>query len=139
METGPEGSNKDGECIFVLTDSYLEFEKVKNEFPQLRFLTLCQSDETGYYHQEFIHLPPQEKKESIIRLLASVDILLHSGAFVGTIMSGPSVFLMKVRAGDPYVTAIDCPQDMLPSCLALNIDDRAIISQRVVTSWGRTE
>lgn len=55
------------------------------------------------------------------------------------IMSGPSVFLMKVRAGDPYVTAIDCPQDMLPSCLAPNIDDRAIISQRVVASWGRTE
>ena len=121
---------KDGDCIFVLTDSYLEFEKVKNEFPQLRFVTLCQPNETGYYHQEFIHLQPQEKKESIIRLLASVDILLHCSAFVGTITSGPSVFLMKVRVDDPYVTAIDCPQDMLLSCLSLNIDDRAIISQK---------
>lgn len=121
---------KDGECVFVLTDSYLELEKVRNEFPQLRFVTLCQPDETGYYHQEFVRLPPQKKKESIIRLLTSVDILLHCKAFVGTITSGPSVFLMKVRADDPCVTAIDCPQDMLPDCLTLNIDDRADISRR---------
>lgn len=121
---------KDGECVFVLTDSYLELEKVRNEFPQLRFVTLCQPDETGYYHQEFVRLPPQKKKESIIRLLTSVDILLHCKAFVGTITSGPSVFLMKVRADDPCVTAIDCPQDMLPDCQTLNIDDRADISRR---------
>ena len=82
------------------------------------------------HHQEFERLSPQEKKESIIRLLFSVDILLHSSAFVGTITSGPSVFVMKVRADDPYVTAIDCPQDMLPDCLTLNIDDRANISRR---------
>ena len=99
---------KDGECIFVLTDSYLEYEKVRNEFPQLRFVTLCQPDETGYYHRKFVRLPPQKKKESIIRLLASVDILLHSKAFVGTIAAGPSVFLMKVRAEDPNVNAVDC-------------------------------
>ena len=53
-------------------------------------------------------MSPQEKKESIIRLLFSVDILLHSSAFVGSITSGPSVFVMKVRVDDPYVTAIDC-------------------------------
>lgn len=121
---------KDGESIFVLTDSYLELEKVRNEFPQLRFVTLCQPDETGYYHREFIRLPPHEKKESIIRLLVSVDILLHSQAFVGTITSGPSVFLMKVRAKDPNVNAVDCPRTMLLSCLSLNIDDRAVISKR---------
>ena len=121
---------QEGECIFVLTDSYLELEKVRNEFPQLRIVSLCQPHETGYHHQAFEHLSPQEKKESIIRLLISVDILLQCCAFVGTITSGPSVFLMKVRADDPCVTAIDCPQDMLPDCLTLNIDARADISRR---------
>lgn len=123
---------KDGECIFVLTDCYLEYEKVRNEFPQLCFVTLCQPEETGYYHQEFVRLPPQVKKEAIIRLLVSVDILLHSQAFVGTVTSGPSVFLMKVRLEDPNVGAVDCPRTMLLSCLSLNIDDRAVISQRVI-------
>ena len=121
---------KDGECIFALADNYIQLELVRSEFPQLRIVSLCQPYETGYHHQEFERLSPQEKKESIIRLLFSVDILLHSSAFVGTITSGPSVFVMKVRADDPYVTAIDCPQDMLPDCLTLNIDDRANISRR---------
>lgn len=121
---------QDGDCIFILTDNYLELERVRSEFPKLNIVSLCQPNETGYYHHEFELLAPQERKESIFRLLVSVDILLHCSAFVGTITSGPSVFLMKVRIDDPYVTAIDCPQDMLLNCLSLNIDDRAIISQK---------
>jgi hypothetical protein len=103
-------------------------EIVRSEFPQVRIISLCQPNETGYYHQAFTRLSPQEKKESIIRLLTSIDILLHCRAFVGSITSGPSVFLMKVRADEPFVTAIDCPHDMLTRCLVLNIDDRATIS-----------
>ena len=89
--------------------------------------------ETGYYHQEFNRLAPQEKKDAIIRLLASVDILLHSRAFIGTITSGPSVFIMKVRADEPSVTAIDCLREMLPDCLSLTIDERATISREMMT------
>ena len=117
-----------GDCIFALADNYRQLEIVRSEFPQVRIISLCQPDETGYYHQAFTRLSPLEKKESIIRLLTSIDILLHSRAFVGSITSGPSVFLMKVRADEPFVTAIDCPHDMLTRCLVLNIDDRATIS-----------
>ena len=88
---------------------------------------------TGYYHQEFNRLAPQERKDAIIRLLASVDILLHSRAFIGTITSGPSVFIMKVRADEPSVTAIDCLREMLPDCLSLTIDERATISREMMT------
>ena len=119
---------QEGDCIFALADNYHQLEIVRNEFPQVRIISLCQPDETGYYHQAFTRLSPQEKKESIIRLLTSLDILFQCRAFVGTITSGPSVFLMKVRADEPCVTAIDCPHDMLPHCLVLSIDDRAAIS-----------
>lgn len=120
---------KDGDCIFALADNYLQLDIVRSEFPQLHILSLCQPHESGYYHQEFDLLAPQEKKESIIRLLTSVDILLRSKDFRGTITSGPSVFIMKVRAGEPSVTAIDCPREMLPDCLSLTIDKRAAISR----------
>ena len=119
-------------CQVLQSTYYLQLEIVRNEYPQLHIVSLCQPQETGYHHQKFELLTPQEKKESIIRLLVSVDILLHCSAFVGTITSGPSVFLMKVRADDPCVTAIDCPQDMLPDCLTLTIDARAVISQSYV-------
>ena len=119
---------QEGDCIFALADNYRQLEIVRNEFPQVRIISLCQPDETGYYHQAFTSLLPLEKKEFIIRLLTSIDILFHCRAFVGTITSGPSVFLMKVRADEPCVTAIDCPHDMLHRCLVLNIDERAAIS-----------
>lgn len=120
---------KDGDYIFALADNYLQLDIVRSEFPQLHIMSLCQPHESGYYHQAFNHLTPQEKKESIIRLFISVDILLHGCAFRGTITSGPSVFIMKVRAGEPSVTAIDCPHYMFPDCLSLTIDKRAAISR----------
>ena len=119
---------QDGECIFALADNYRQLEIVRSEYPQVRIVSLCQPDETGYYHRAFTRLSPQEKKASVIRLLVSLDILLHCRAFVGTVTSGPSVFLMKVRADEPCVTAIDCPHDMLSRCLVLSIADRAAIS-----------
>ena len=123
----------DGDCIFALADNYNQLDIVRSGFPQLRIMSLCQPHETGYYHQEFNRLAPQEKKDAIIRLLASVDILLHSRAFIGTITSGPSVFIMKVRADEPSVTAIDCLREMLPDCLSLTIDERATISREMMT------
>lgn len=121
---------QDGEYIFVLTDNYLELEIIRNEYPHLHIVSLCQPNETGYHYQAFNRLAPMEKKESIIRLIVSFDILLHCYTFVGTITSGPSVFLMKVRADDPCVTAIDCPQSMLPDCLTFTINERAGISRK---------
>jgi hypothetical protein len=123
---------QDGDCIFALADNYLQLDIVRSEFPHLHILSLCQPHESGYYHQAFNHLTPQEKKESIIRLLTSVDILLRSRAFIGTITSGPSIFIMKVRADESSVTAIDCPHYMFPDCLSLSIDERASISREMM-------
>ena len=123
---------KDGDCIFALADNYTQLEIVRSEFPHLHIVSLCQPQEKGYFHQEFNRMTPHEKKQSIIRLLVSMDILLHSNAFIGTITSGPSVFIMKVRADEASITAIDCPQAMFPDCLSLNIDDRATISHETI-------
>lgn len=121
---------KDGSCVFVLTDDYRQFQKLQTDYPQLRLITLCQAEETGYRHQAFCKLSPQKRKESIVRLLISVDLLLHSRSFVGSITTGPSVFVMKQRAADPYVQAVDCPKEDLASSLTLTIDLRAAISSQ---------
>lgn len=120
---------QDGDYIFALADNYTQLEIVRSEFPHLHIVSLCQPQEKGYFHQEFNRMTSLEKKQSIIRLLVSMDILLHSSAFIGTITSGPSVFIMKVRADESSVTAIDCPRKMLPDCLSLTIDKRAAISR----------
>ena len=123
---------QDGDCIFALADNYTQLEIVRSEFPHLHIVSLCQPQEKGYFHQEFNRMTPLEKKQSIIRLLVSMDILLHSSAFIGTITSGPSIFIMKVRADESSVTAIDCPHYMFPDCLSLSIDERASISREMM-------
>ena len=120
----------DGECLFVLTDDYRLFLKAKEDFPQLRLLTLCQEDETGYHHKRFCQEETQSKKNAISRLIISIDLLLSCSSFVGSITTGPSVFIMKLRQSDSRVQAIDCSKDELPSVLQLPIDARAKISMR---------
>lgn len=119
-----------GSCVFILTDDYRQFQKLQTDYPLLRLVTLCQAGETGYRHQEFCKLPPQKRKESIVRLLISVDLLLHCRSFVGSITTGPSVFVLKQRAADPHVQAVDCPKEDLSSSLSLTIDLRAAISYK---------
>ncbi len=118
----------DGECLFILTDDYRQFLKAKADFPKLKLLTLCREDETGYFHKQFCQEDFQSKREAISRLIISVDLLLSCSSFAGSITTGPSVFIMKLRHGDTQVQAIDCPWEELPTVLQLPLYVRAKIS-----------
>ena len=114
--------------IFVLTDDIRLLEAVEAQFPQLHFVSLCRPDDRGYHHRAFCQTDPQQKKEAIVRLLISVDILLRSHTFVGSITTGPSVFVMKVRPDDAAVIAVDCPKPQMKAALTLTVERRAAIS-----------
>ena len=118
----------DGDSLFILTDDYRQFLQAREDFPKLKLSTLCQEDETGYHHKQFCQEGSQSKKEAITRLIISVDLLLTSHSFVGSITTGPSVFVMKLRHGDSQVQAIDCPWEELPTVLQLPLYVRAKIS-----------
>lgn len=118
----------DGDYIFALADNYTQLEIVRSEFPQLRIVSLCQPEDQGYSHQAFCIAAPQSKRAAIIRLIVSIDLLLHAKKFAGSITTGPSVFIMKQRYAEPSVIAVDCAKEMLESALTLPIDSRAAIS-----------
>lgn len=119
-----------GSCEFILTDDYRQFQELRANYPHIQFLTLCQPEERGYLHKAFTQKSPKSKKEAIIRLIISVDFLLNSRSFIGSITTGPSVFIMKQRMDDPFVQAVDCPKADMTSSLSLTIDARAAISKR---------
>lgn len=120
----------DGDSLFILTDDYRHFSQARKDFPRLRLFTLCHEDETGYHHKQFCHENARSKKNAISRLVISVDLLLASTSFIGSITTGPSVFILKLRHTDPQVQALDCPKDELPSVLRLPLYARAKISIR---------
>ena len=119
-----------GSCVFILTDDYRQYQELQSNYPHVHFLTLCQPEERGYLHKAFSQKSSQSRKEAIIRLLISVDLLLHCRSFVGSITTGPSVFVLKQRTADPHVQAVDCPKEDLSSSLSLTIDLRAAISSQ---------
>lgn len=124
------GSLDDGTCLFVLTDDYRIFARACNDFPKLRLLTLCKEDQTGYSHKQFCDGDLAGKKDAICRLLISVNLLISSTSYVGSITTGPSVFVLKMRFGDMRVQAVDCPEEELPLALRQTIDVRSRISQK---------
>lgn len=124
-------NEKSHSCFFTLTDDYRMFERIRRNCPAIQFLTLCQPDERGYHHQQFMKTSLKSKKEAIIRLIISVDLLLKARSFLGSITTGPSVFIMKIRIDDPLVMAVDCPKALLELSLSKTIGERAVISKRV--------
>ena len=129
----------DDTCVFILTDDYRLYQELQADYPHVRFLTLCRPEERGYLHKAFSHKSPQSRREAIIRLIISADLLLHSRSFVGSITTGPSVFVLKLRADDPLVQAVDCPKEDMPSSLCLTIDVRAAISKRQLLQGKASE
>ena len=127
---------KTGACVFILTDDYRQYQELQANYPNIRLLTLCRPEERGYLHKAFSHKSPQSRQEAIIRLIISVDLLFGSRSFVGSITTGPSVFVMKQRVDNPFVQAVDCPKTDLASSLSLTIDVRAAISQRYLSHTG---
>ncbi len=78
---------------FVLTDDYDAFKKAQDDFPEWDLHTLCEEDEAGYFHQEFMKMPKHYIRRKTLRLFASVDILKDAEYFLGTFSSNPGMFL----------------------------------------------
>lgn len=121
---------KAGSCVFILTDDYRQYQELLADYPNVRFLTLCRPEERGYLHKAFSQKSQKSRQAAITRLIISVDLLLSSRSFVGSITTGPSVFVMKLRADDPHVQAVDCPKENMISSLSKTIDVRAAISKK---------
>lgn len=79
--------------VFVLTDDYRIIVQLRNEYPQWNWYTLCGELEMGYFHSNFTKKNFQTKRNSLLNLFASIEIMSDSNRFIGTITSNPSIFM----------------------------------------------
>ena len=122
--------------VFVLTDDYRLFEEIRSLAPEFRFFTLCRPEERGYVNSAFIRTDAQVKRESMERFLASMQILLDSRLFFGSITAGPSLFLLKMRY--PEAVAVDCAAEDVPHAVTLPIAGRSqMASEFLARERGR--
>lgn len=122
----------DNQTAFVLTDDYTIFRRLQELSPGTRWLTLCSPDERGYVNSAFMQNTGSQKKTQILRLMASMQILINSGYFIGSITTGPSLFLLKTLY--PNVVPADCAPENLKKAIVLPIAERSRIMQEYINS-----
>jgi hypothetical protein len=83
----------DYKTVFVFTDDYGIIEKLQKDCPQWNWLTTCTLSEKGYFHSSFRKKSKQAKKEDILKLLASIEIINQSDVFFGTRTTNPGTFM----------------------------------------------
>lgn len=78
---------------FVFTDDYEAFEILKKTYPEWTLYTSCMPSESGYSNASFSNENESTKEKELIKMFASIDILLKSDIFVGSFSSNPGLFI----------------------------------------------
>lgn len=79
--------------LFILADDYNSIIEASKKYPQFNIFTLTIPEDSGYIHADFIKLKPINKKEKIIRLLASIEIMRESKVILGVFTANTELFL----------------------------------------------
>src|SRR5690606_6780430 len=91
---------------FILTDNYSVIEELRKSYKDWNFLTLCDPQERGYNHSEFVKLDKHQRYLQHLKLFASLDICASGKKFIGTYSSNPGMF-MCMRIGEENCIGVD--------------------------------
>jgi hypothetical protein len=115
-----------GHNVFVLTDDYRIYEHVSKTYTDFNWYTLCDVNERGYVNSSFVNQKKESKKKQMFRFLSSIQIMLNSTFFIGSITTGPSLFLLKGKFPDIY--PMDCSIEDFNKLISLYISERSSAS-----------
>lgn len=92
--------------VFVLTDDYCVLTDLRKKYADYTFYTLCQEDEDGYELHKLHAMPYEERRKSMLRLWASMDVMEKGQVFVGTFSANPGMN-MGFRMSEEQIFGID--------------------------------
>lgn len=115
--------------VFVLTDDYRIFEHLQASLTPtpINWYTLCSPEEKGYVNNAFTKIESGKKQKQMIRFLASIQILLRSACFIGSITTGPSLFVLKRLY--PNIRLVDCTPEQFFNAITLPISERGKLAE----------
>jgi hypothetical protein len=100
-----EAANRsDLKDIFVLTDDYAVIEDLQKDYPNFHFFTLVNQKEQGYVHADFVKQSAAKKKEDLIKLFSSIEIMRTSELSIGAYTTNPGIFLGMTMPDDKFVS-----------------------------------
>jgi hypothetical protein len=89
-----EFANQISNCrtVFILTDDFSIIENVRKNYKDWRILSLTEEFERGYFHDDFVKLPKHYKREKLLKLFASLEIIRNSSLFICTFTANTALF-----------------------------------------------
>ena len=128
--------------VLLLTDDYAILERVRRDFPDIRWHSLCAPEEQGYYNNAFAHEASEAKHRQMIRFLAQIDAMLRARFFTGSVVMGPSLFVLEMMY--PAGLPADCSAEQFPLASQISIPRRVAMareyrSDRSIPSQYRRE
>jgi len=91
---------------FILTDDYTVIENIGKDYPEWTIHSYCSKEERGFSNVAFIGSSAENKRNKLITLFASMDLLYQSELFIGTFNSNPGMFL-GMRMGQEKCIGVD--------------------------------
>jgi len=79
--------------IFIATDDYRIYERLRDENPDYTFFTSTSPEERGNDTEKLFASTQDTIRNNLIEMFASVEAFLHSELFVGTYSSNPGLFV----------------------------------------------
>lgn len=123
--------------VFVLTDDYRLFEKIQALAPDIHWYTLCSPEEKGYINNVFTKTIKERKQKQMVRFLCSMQILMESSLFIGSITTSPSLFLLKNFY--PDIHPADCPPEIFQQTFSYTMAERGKIATDYVRKHFRSQ
>lgn len=105
--------------VYVSTDDYTVFETLKKEKLEWNWHTICNKSNKGYNQVVFNNIDADQKRNSIIELFASIEILNKSTLFIGTKTSNPSRFMSIYNTS--ITKGVDCDNNLFTELIEIKL------------------
>lgn len=90
--------------VFILTDDYTVIEYLRGQYPDIRFYTLVNLEERGYVHTDFMKADRSKKRNDLIKLFTSIEIMRAAELTIGAYTTNPGIFLSMIMPEDKFVS-----------------------------------
>ena len=97
---------------FIYTDNINVINKLKDEYIGINFYTLVDDNDAGYDMRRLTNMSYEERRKQLVKMFASIEILLCSELFVGTFSSNPGMFIGMLLDKN-HVVGMDYPHWLL--------------------------
>ena len=88
--------------VFIFTDVYQYVIELKNSLPDWQIYTLAIPEDKGYVNNSFNSIKWAEKKCSLIKLFAMVEICIQSEFHYGDYRANPNLIIKGIKPKDKY-------------------------------------